>query len=91
MLDELKDLFKMKQQAKQLQDELGNQRVTGTSRDGRYSIVMNGNQEVLDVFVPSGDLVKTDVEEGIKEAFHDARQKIEALLRDKMTGLMSNS
>ncbi len=88
MLDKIKELYNLKKQAQELQSQLGNERVIGKSRDGRFSVVMNGNQELLEVYVPTMELVKIEVEQGIKEAFNDARGKIESLLRTKMSGML---
>ncbi len=69
-------------------DQIKNdERVIGKSRDGRFAVTMNGNQDILEVYVPPAELVKIEVEQGIKEAINDARTKIESLLRNKMMNL----
>ena len=85
MFDKIKDLYNLKSQTQKLQQQLAEEQVIGKSRDGRFSVTMNGNQELLEVYVPTAELVKIEVEQGIKEAFDDARNKIESLLRSKIT------
>ena len=59
-------------------------KIEGYSKDNKYKIVINGNNEVLDVFVPEDYLKQEDVQLGIKEAFSDARLKLEQTIKEKM-------
>jgi len=90
MFDQIKDIYKLKKQADDIRNELSGEQVIGKSRDGRFSVTMNGNQEVLDVYVPKSELVKEEVEEGIKQAFHDARTQVDNLLRSKMGNMFQD-
>jgi DNA-binding protein YbaB len=83
-LDDLKNLHNLKQKAEEMQSALANEKVTGKSKDEAFLIVMNGNQEVLAVTVPENGYDKNQIETGIKEAFFDARRKIENIIKSKI-------
>jgi DNA-binding protein YbaB len=84
IFDNLKDIHALKQQATQMQAQLASERIEGLSKDGLYKVVINGNQEVLDIDLPSENLTKNAVISGIKEALTNARHKLEKIMREKM-------
>lgn len=87
-LEELKNVHSLKQKAEEMQAQLANEKVTGQSGNGVFCVVMNGNQEVLSVTIPDSGYGKEETEAGIKEAFADARGKVENILKNKMMGGM---
>jgi len=82
--DDLKNLHSLRQQATLIQSQMAELKIEGYSKDNKYKIVINGNNEVLDVFVPEDYLKQEDVQLGIKEAFSDARLKLEQTIKEKM-------
>ena len=88
MFDKIKDLYNLRQQAQEMQSKLAGEKVLGTSKDGRFQIGLNGNQEILSVVVPAEGLEKSMVEKGVKDAFTDAQQKMKGLMMQKMKELM---
>ena len=78
----------MQKQAREMQAMLAAERVTGVSRDGKFQIIMNGAQDVIEVNVPLEGLEKASVEHGIKEAFTDAQEKVKKVMMEKLKGMM---
>lgn len=88
MFDKFKDLMAMKKQAEEMQAQLANEFFTGTSKNGKISITINGNQEIIKVTVSEDVLQKSEIENGIMEAHKDARKKSESVLKQKLMGMM---
>ncbi|MCS7298052.1 MAG: YbaB/EbfC family nucleoid-associated protein [Bacteroidia bacterium] len=79
------DFVKMLQRMQELSHELERVTVTGFSKDGGVKITLSGHQQVLLVEIDSS-LVgkKSELEQAIPEAFHDARDKLQQLILDKL-------
>jgi DNA-binding protein YbaB len=89
MLDQLKDLYNLRKQAQEMQKMLANERVTGSSRDGSFSLTLNGNHELTEVNVsPNIDLHQPEIAKNIKEAFEDAQSKLKSLIAQKFQGML---
>ncbi len=89
MLDKLKDMYALRKQAQELQAKLGQQQVTGSSRNANITITLNGNQEITHVKVAEHvQLVASSVEKDIKEAFADAHNKLKSILMSSMKDLL---
>jgi DNA-binding protein YbaB len=88
MFDNLKDIYNLRKQAQQMQSKLNEEKVMGSSKDGRFQVTLNGNQEIIAISVPQDGLEKSMVEAGVKAAFTDAQQKIKGILMQKMKELM---
>ena len=84
MFGQIKDLYKLKQQAGQLQAMLKDE--TATAEKGGVKITMNGNQEVIGVEI-NPDLPKEQQEKYLKEAFNEAVKKVQRLMAEKMMGM----
>lgn len=83
-LNEIKDL---KSQAKQLQDQLGEETVHADSLGGKINLVMDGNQKIVNIEINKELLTpeeKETLEKGIKEAHDDAMKKVQRLMAQKM-------
>lgn len=78
----------MKKQAEEMQSQLANEFFVGSSKNGKISITINGNQEIVKIFVSEDNLHKSDIENGVMEAHKDARKKSEAVLKQKLMGMM---
>ena len=89
MFDKLKDMYQLQKQAREIQSRLSGEKVEGSSRDGSFRVALNGNQELLSVFVSeTATLSREMVERNMKEAFSDALAKLKNLLASKMREMM---
>jgi DNA-binding protein YbaB len=84
MFDQLKDLNKMREQAKQMQLALAQEEILGQSNDANIRIVIDGNQvvksvEVLDAIV--GDRKK--IAQDLREALTDMNDNYKKLVTKK--------
>lgn len=87
MFDNLKDLYQLKKQAEELQKQMANELVTGTS--GLITVTMNGNQELVNVEASSNDLVNPEVLAiDFKTAFNVAQSEMKKILAQKFKGMM---
>ncbi len=73
-------IFKMQQEAKQMQNKLREKKVSGESKDGRVVIKMNMAQEFEDIFIDD-TLLSPDnldrIKRGMDEAFKDYQKKMQ--------------
>jgi len=89
MFNQLKDLYNLQKQAKEMQKQMANERVEGKSNDESFSITINGNHELISVNVsPNINLDHPQIEKNIKEAFSDAQSKLKSLLMEKFQGML---
>ena len=86
--ENLKDIHKLKAQAEELQKQLANERITGSSQDGQFCVAINGNQEILEIKMPETLPANPIVESGIIEAFGNAKKKLEEVMKQKMSQSM---
>lgn len=73
-------IFKMQQEAKQMQSRLRERKISGESKDGRVVIKMNMAQEFEDIFIDETLLSPDNLErikKGMDEAFKDYQKKIQ--------------
>lgn len=87
MFDKLKQLKDLREQAKQMEAALEQERALGVSSANKVSIEMNGNQVILNINIEP-DLLspdhKSELEQAIKEAHKDAIQKVKQLMAQKL-------
>lgn len=89
MFGQLKDLYNLQKQAREMQNELKAQLVEGSSQDKKIVITINGNYELQKVSVdPSSDLTPAEIESHVSQAFNDAASKLKDILVNKFKGLM---
>ncbi len=81
MFGQIKDIYKLKQQAGELQSMLAQETVEAENKG--VKITMNGNQEVLAVEI-NPELSKEDQEKYLCETFNDAIKKVQRLMAQKM-------
>ncbi len=89
MFDQLKDMNKMREQAKQMQQALALEEILGQSKDAMIRLVIDGNQvvksvEVLDAIV--GDRKK--IAQDIREALTDMNDNYKKLVSKKFGSMM---
>jgi len=89
MFDQLKDLNKMREQAKQMQLAMAQEEIMGQSKDANIRIVIDGNQivksvEVLDEIV--GDRKK--IAQDLREALTDMNDNYKKLVAKKFGNMV---
>lgn len=89
MFDQLKDMYNLRKQAQELQKQMASEQVTGSSKDGTFSVTLNGNHELIKVDISTDiDLHHPEIEKNIKEAHHDAQEKLKMMLSQKLQDMI---
>jgi len=87
MLNKLKQFKDLRQQAKQLQDALGEESVTVSAAGNNVTMTMNGNLQLTGLSIDDCLLnpsQKNKLQEAIKEAHKDALKKMQRTMAMKM-------
>lgn len=87
MFNKLKQFKDLRNQAKQMQNMLGQESAEGSADWGKVKIKINGNQEVLSVQIDPELLApdkKEKLESAVKEATNDAIKKVQRIMAEKM-------
>lgn len=88
-LDQIKDLNKMRQQAKQMQLLLAQEQISGQSKDGQIKLIIDGNQEIKSVEVSDGVVGdRKKIAQDIREAMTDTNEKYKKLMAAKFGHMM---
>ncbi|GAC1412736.1 MAG: hypothetical protein NVSMB66_2640 [Candidatus Doudnabacteria bacterium] len=83
-LDQIKDVNKMRQQAKQMQQMLSKEQISGQSKDGQIKLIIDGNQEIKSVEVQEGIVGdRKKIAQDIREALTDTNEKYKKLMSSK--------
>ncbi|MEO8065709.1 MAG: YbaB/EbfC family nucleoid-associated protein [Candidatus Doudnabacteria bacterium] len=85
MFDNIKDLYNLRKQAAELQNQLGSEKFTETS--GNVTLTLNGNQELLEVKITDGSDIK-NLETDFKNAYNKAQNKLKSALASKFQGML---
>ncbi|HBW74011.1 MAG: hypothetical protein UX10_C0001G0049 [Candidatus Magasanikbacteria bacterium GW2011_GWA2_45_39] len=88
MFSKLKQFKNLRDQAKKVQDVLGQESVEGTAAWGKIKITMTGNQQVTVVSIDP-ELLKDQkkAEDAVKDAINDAMKKVHRVMADKMKNM----
>ena len=89
LFDKLKDVNEMRKQAKQIEQTLSKEEITGKSSGSKIVIIMDGNQNVKSVQVDDsivGD--RGDIARNIREALEDLNKKHKKMLQSKFGSMM---
>jgi DNA-binding YbaB/EbfC family protein len=76
----MKDLWKMQSEARQMQSKMKDIKISGLSKDEKVEVILDGTQEVQDIFIDDSLLnedKKRDLIKSIKEALKDAQKKLQ--------------
>ncbi|MEJ0021073.1 MAG: YbaB/EbfC family nucleoid-associated protein [Candidatus Doudnabacteria bacterium] len=85
----MKDLYNLRKQAQEIQKQMAFEQVTGSSKDGFFSVTLNGNHELIKVDISQEiDLHHPEIEKNIKEAHQEAQEKLKKLLAEKFQGML---
>ncbi len=89
ILDKIKDLNAMRQEAKQLELALGQIQVTGSSSGGKVTITMDGNQNVQSVVIADtivGD--RSEIGRHVRAALEDLFKQHKKALQSKFGSML---
>lgn len=76
---QMKEMYKLQKEAKEMQKKLRDQKIVGESDDGRVKVFMNGAQELEDLLIDESLVMEGMAEvirQGFKEAFKDYQKKL---------------
>jgi hypothetical protein len=88
--DMMKQIQKMQAKMEEVQKELENKRVEGTSGGGMVKVIANGKQEILEIKIDPEVVNKEDVEmleDLVLAAVNQAREKSVEVQNDEMAKL----
>lgn len=89
MFDQLKDLYNLQKQAREMQGQLKKEEVTGESKDSVINLTLNGNYELIRIHVKEdATLSPSDIEKDVQQAYNDASSKLKSILAEKFKGMM---
>lgn len=89
MFGQIKDLYNLQKQAREMKKQLESEQVTGTSKDETIHITINGSYDLLSVKVnQDAQLSPSQIENNIKQAYEDANGQIKTILMEKFKGMM---
>ncbi|MBP9758096.1 YbaB/EbfC family nucleoid-associated protein [Candidatus Dojkabacteria bacterium] len=87
MFGKIGDLYKLQKEAKEMQSNLKNLKISGLSNNEDVEIVMDGTQEILEIGI-NDSLLSIDkkryLEKAIIDAMKDAQKKIQKELMKDM-------
>lgn len=89
MFNKLKEIKDLRDQAKQLQNQLAQETISASAEGGKINIVMDGNQQVVGLDINPELLSvekKTALENGIREAHNDAVKQVQRIMAQKLQG-----
>lgn len=81
---QMKDLYKMQREAKEMQKKMRQQKIAGESKDGQVVIYMNGAQEFED-FEIDEELLSPEMFDVLKQKFMEAFKDYQKKLQKEMT------
>ena len=89
MFGQIKDLYNLQKQAREMKKQLEAEQVTGVSKDETVHISLNGSYDLLSVKVnQDAQLTPGQIEENIKQAYEEANSQIKSILMEKFKGMM---
>lgn len=84
------DQGKMLMEARRIQKELRNTKITIEKNDGKIRVVLNGEQKVEEVFIDSS-LLSSDnellIRNSLRDAFNEAIRKSQQIAAEKMKNI----
>lgn len=86
--ENMKEIYKLQKEARQMQKKLKEQKITGESKDGKVTVYMNAAQEYesidIDDSLMSPDM-KDLLEKDIEQAFSDYQKNLQKHLKKSMS------
>jgi DNA-binding protein YbaB len=89
MFGQLKDMYNLQKQAREMKRQLESEEITGTSKDGLMHITINGSYDLVRVKVDeTAQLSPSQIEQDIRQAYDDANSRLKSILMEKFKGMM---
>ncbi|MBX4187830.1 MAG: YbaB/EbfC family nucleoid-associated protein [Candidatus Doudnabacteria bacterium] len=89
MFGQMKDLYNLQKQARDMKKQLESEQISGSSTDGKITLTINGSYELLSVKVsPDAELSPSEIEDDIKQAYENANDQLKKILMEKFKGMM---
>ena len=92
VFDKIKDLNELRKhtgELKQLQAQLSKEEVSGTSKDGKVTIVLDGNQNVVRVQIsPTATTDVHALESSVKDALFRALDALKKMMASKFSSFL---
>lgn len=96
MFGQMKDLYKMQKQAREMQKQMKKLKIVGKSDDEMVTVTINGTQELEDIDIDESLLSpenKRNVIRGIKQAMKNSQKKLQKEMMkdmdmDKLKGML---
>jgi len=93
-IGQIKDLYRLQKEARQMQRQMRAVKISGMSDDELIEIIIDGTQEIQDIFIDNELLSvdrKNDLIKGIKHAMKDAQKKLQKeMMKDIDIGKMKS-
>lgn len=93
MLDKFKQLYELQKKAKEIQKELKETEIEAKSDDGTVTIVINGEQHIVDVKIDPSVLSadrKDHLEKTLVKVMAEAISQAQAMAAEKTKGVMKD-
>jgi DNA-binding protein YbaB len=89
MFGQLKDMYNLQKQAREMKKQLEAEEITGYSKDGQLNLTINGSYDLIRIHVKEDvQLSPADIEKAVKQAYDDANSRIKSILAEKFKGMM---
>jgi DNA-binding protein YbaB len=89
MFGQLKDMYNLQKQAREMKKQLEAEEITGVSKDGMLNLTINGSYELVRVHVKEeAQLSPSQIEQNIRQAYDDANSRLRQILTEKFKGMM---
>jgi DNA-binding protein YbaB len=89
MFGQIKDIYNMQKQAREIKKQLEAEQITGHSKDGSIHITINGSYELIQIKVnEEAHLTPSQIENGVRQAYGEANSQIKSILMEKFKGMI---
>ena len=86
VFSKLKQFQQMREQAKKIEDVLGNEKIEVDGARGMIKMVMNGKQEIVSLTIDPSFMQsdKIQLESALRQTFNDAIHKVQKMMAGKI-------
>ncbi|MBI4127565.1 MAG: YbaB/EbfC family nucleoid-associated protein [Parcubacteria group bacterium] len=89
LFSKLKQIQELRSQAKKLQDALGSEVISVTSRDGRIKLTIDGNQHIKELVIDPAMQAKPELAENLRDTLNNALREVQKKIAQKMRDLQA--
>ena len=87
LFGQMKDLYKLQQEARKMQKELKKMSIIGQSKNGLVKVQINGLGEILDIYIDDSLMQNSDKQgiiTGVMEAHKDATTQLQKAMQSQI-------